>query len=440
MTTDITIIAPRWLIPVEPCNTVLENHCVVVENGNIVQLCNTQSALKTFPQATLIDRSDHALIPGLINTHTHAAMSLFRGMADDTALMDWLITHIWPAEAKWVDQFFIRDGTELAIAEMLLSGTTCFSDMYLFPDVVAGTAHKMGVRATIGMIVLDAPTAWAKDADEYFAKGLVVHQQVQSLSGITSSWAPHAPYSVSDTSLRRVQKLAKKLKIPVHMHIHETQHEVDEAVASSGIRPLKRLDDLGLLNSSMIAVHATQLEDQEIDLIAERGVHIAHCPNSNAKLASGHCRVTDLLAAGVNVCLGTDSAASNNNLDMFIEMRAAALNAKQVSANPKSLPAWQALEMATINGAKALQIDHQTGSLCLGKAADMIAIDLNRVNTMPVYDPISQIVYSAASSQVSDVWIQGKHLVKQHSLLNFDQGILLQKSARWGEKIALADR
>ena len=440
MTADITIIVPRWLIPVEPRNTAFEDHCVVVKNGQIIQLCDTQSALEAYPQAKLIERANHALIPGFINTHTHAAMSLFRGMADDTGLMDWLANHIWPAEAKWVDQSFVRDGTELAIAEMLLSGTTCFSDMYLFPDVVAETAYKMGIRAAIGMIVLDASTAWAKDAEEYFAKGLAVHQQAQSLSGITSTWAPHAPYSVSDAALQRVQKQAQKLRIPVHMHIHETQHEVDEAVASSGDRPLNRLDNLGLLNSSLIAVHATQLENAEIDLLAERAAHIAHCPSSNAKLASGHCRVADLLAANVNVCLGTDSAASNNNLDMFSEMRAAALIAKQVSVNPEVLPAWQVLEMATLNGAKALQISNQTGSLAIGKSADMIAIDLNRLNTVPVYNPVSQIVYSANSSQVSDVWIQGKHLVKQHTLLNFDQDSLLEKAASWGKKIGLADR
>ena len=435
MKNNITIISAQWIIPVIPSNSVLENHALIIENGVISDCCSLQKALKKHPDAHHIHQSTHALIPGLINTHTHAAMSLFRGMADDISLMDWLNNHIWPAEAKWIDPKFIKDGAELAIAEMLLSGTSCFSDMYFFPDVVAKTAHKMGIHAAVGMIILDFPTAWANGPDEYFEKGLAVHDETRSLSRITTTLAPHAPYTVSDAPLSKVCTYADELNVPIHMHIHETAQEVNDAVAANGQRPLARLDKLGLLNPRMVAVHMTQLLDDEIILLAKQGVNVVHCPNSNAKLASGQCRVADLIKAGVNVSLGTDSAASNNNLDMLAEMRSAALFSKQATSNAESLPAWQVLEMATINGAKALNKSNEIGSLSVGKSADIVAIDLNHISTQPVYDPISQIVYSATREQVSDVWVGGNHLVKNHALQNIDVGELLSKTTAWGSKI-----
>ncbi len=435
MNNNITIISAQWIIPVVPSNSVLENHALVIENGIISDCCSLQKALKKHPDATHIHQPTHALIPGLINTHTHAAMSLFRGMADDTSLMDWLNNNIWPAESKWIDPTFIKDGTELAIAEMLLSGTSCFSDMYFFPDVVAKTAHEMGIHAAVGMIILDFPTAWAAGPDEYFEKGLSVHDETRSLSRITTTLAPHAPYTVSDEPLSQVCTYADELNVPIHMHVHETVQEVSDAVVSNGQRPLERLDKLGLLNPRMIAVHMTQLLDDEISLVAKQGVNVVHCPNSNAKLASGQCRVVDLIKAGVNVSLGTDSAASNNNLDMLAEMRSAALFSKQANSDAESLPAWQVLEMATINGAKALNKADEIGSLSIGKSADIVAIDLNHISTQPVYDPISQIVYSASREQVSDVWVGGNHLVKENKLQNVDVDKLLNKAADWGLKI-----
>ena len=430
-----TLVSARWVIPIEPSNTVLDNHTVVIENGNITDILPTGDALKHHPSATQIDRSDHVLIPGLINSHTHAAMNLFKGLADDLPLMDWLQNHIWPAEAKWVNTEFTRDGVELAIAEMLLSGTTCFNDMYFYPDIVATTAQEAGIRATIGLIVLDFPSVWANNSDEYFEKGLRVHDETRSLSLIQTALAPHAPYTVSDEPLQKVRTYADELQVPIHMHVHETAQEVADSIKQFGQSPLARLDSLGLLNPRMVAVHMTQLSDEEISLCVAQGINIVHCPESNQKLASGQCRVTDLIDAGANVSLGTDSAASNNDLDMIGEMRNAALTAKNASANAKALPAWQALEMATINGAKALNMQEQIGSLKIGKSADMVAIDLNHVSTQPVYDPISQIVYSASRDQVSDVWVQGKQLVKNKTLTSLDLNKILNTAQNWGLKI-----
>ena len=436
MTSDqITLINARWVVPIEPSNIVLNHHSVAFDKGSIVDILPTKDALTKYSMADQVNRPDHVLIPGLVNSHTHAAMNLFKGLADDLPLMDWLENHIWPAEAKWVDIEFMRDGTELAIAEMLLSGTTCFNDMYFYPDIVATTAQEAGIRANVGLIVLDFPSVWASDSDEYFNKGLEVHDATRSLSLIQTALAPHAPYTVSDGPLEKIRTYADELQVQVHMHVHETAQEVSNSVEQYGMSPLTRLNSLGLLNPRMIAVHMTQLTDDDISLSALQGINVVHCPESNQKLASGQCRVDDLLSAGTNVCLGTDSAASNNDLDMLGEMRSAALTAKNSNADAKALPAWQALEMATINGAKALNMQDQIGSLKVGKSADMVAIDLRHVSTQPTYDPISQIVYSASREQVSDVWVQGKQVVSNKKLTTIDLDKVLQNAHRWGDKI-----
>lgn len=440
MNTDITVIHARWVVPVVPRNTALEHHALVIENGRILDLLASESAKKKYAVAKHIERDSHVLMPGLINAHTHAAMSLFRGLADDLPLMEWLSDHIWPAEAQWVNADFMRDGTELAIAEMLLSGTTCFNDMYFFPDSVARSVQELGIRAFVGIIVIDFPTAWANGPDEYFSKGIDVHDEVRSLSRVNTTLAPHSPYTVSDGPLEQVRTYADELHVPIHMHIHETEHEVNEAVEKTGKRPLQRLNELGLLNPRMMAVHMTQLNDEEITLTAQQGISVVHCPESNMKLASGFCRVNDLLTAGTNVCLGTDSASSNNDLDMFGEMQTAALIGKAVAKDAKALPAWQVLEMATINGAKALNVESEIGSLEIGKAADFITLDLNNVSTQPVYDPIAHIVYSASREQVSDSWVNGKQLVADKKLTKIDLKKLLDRTQAWGEKIAAANK
>jgi 5-methylthioadenosine/S-adenosylhomocysteine deaminase len=418
-----TLIHARWIIPVEPEYVTYEHHSLVIDNGIIIDLLPTDDAKKKYHGRLIENLTDHALLPGLINCHTHAAMTLMRGIADDLSLMDWLQNHIWPLEQKWMGEAFVKDGTDLAIAEMILGGTTCFNDMYFFPEITARQAIYHGIRAAIGLIVIDFPSAWAHNANEYIDKGLTLHEQLLSSELCTTTFAPHAPYTVSNEPLQKIKTLANQLKIPIHMHIHETLYEVEQAQLQSGQRPLQRLHELGLVNPSLIAVHMTQLTDEEIRLFAESGAHIVHCPESNLKLASGFCQVAKCLNAGINVALGTDGAASNNDLDMFGEMRTAALLGKAVAADATAISAMTALRMATLNGAKALGIDAQCGSLSLGKSADVIAIDLNHLETQPLYCPISQIVYAASRQQVTDVWIAGKRLLKQRQLttINIDQ-------------------
>lgn len=430
-----TLISARWIVPIEPENTVLEQHSIAITNGKIIGLLPTNKAITKYPDAIRIDKPNHLLTAGFVNAHTHAAMNLYRGIADDLPLMEWLNEHIWPAEAKWVSPDFIRDGVELAIAEMLSSGTTCFNDMYFFPDIVAKTAQEIGIRATVGLIVIDFPTVWAKDADEYLDKGLAVHDETRSLSLINTAFAPHAPYTVSNAPLEKIRTYADELDIPIHMHVHETAHEVQESVAQFSVRPLERLENLGLLSQRLLAVHMTQLLPAEIEAVAKYGVHVLHCPESNLKLNSGYCQVRDLNTANANVALGTDSAASNNDLDMLGEMRTAALIAKTVANDATALPAWKALRMATINGAKALGLNNEIGSLEIGKSADIIAIDMNDISTQPVYDPVAQLVYSASRKQISDVWVHGKQLLKQHKLTTVDANSIIEKAKHWGEKI-----
>ena len=436
MQTVDTLIHARWVIPVEPENTVLEHHTLVIHDGRIAAILPSSEAKSAYQAHTEHRLDSHALIPGLVNVHTHASMSLMRGMSDDLPLMAWLQDHIWPAEAKWVSGDFVHDGTELAIAEMLKGGTTCFQEMYYFPDVVGRVANAAGIRACIGLIVIDFPTAWAQDADEYFRKGIAVHDQFRSNSLITTSFAPHAPYTVSDEPLNRIRTYAEELDIPVHMHVHETAFEVAQAEEQTGKRPIARLQELGLISPRLIAVHMTQLNDAEIALLAESGSHVAHCPESNLKLASGFCPVHKLMQAGVNVALGTDGAASNNDLDMFGEMQTAAQLAKAVAADASALPAAQALRMATLNGAKALGLEQEIGSLQVGKAADITAVDLGQLQTQPVYHPISQLVYAAGREHVTDVWVAGRHLLKQGQLTSLDEDEILAKAGNWREKIA----
>ena len=418
-----------------PRNTVLEDHSLVVQAGKIVAIEATAKAIKDYPDAELINRENHLLIPGLINAHTHVGMSLFRGYADDVALMTWLNDYIWPAEAKWMGADYVRAGTELAIAEMLMSGTTCFNDMYFFADDVAQVSQSMGIRAFVSMIVIDFPSAWASTPEEYFEKGIAVHDETRSLSRVHTTMSAHAPYTVSDESLAKVLTYADELHVPMVMHVHETENEINEALSQHGERPLSRLHNLGLLNPRLMAVHMTQLSEDEISLCAQQGISVVHCPESNMKLASGCCPVAELLDSGTNVCLGTDSTASNNDLDMLGEMRSASLLAKVTSKKADALPAWQALEMATINGAKALNVSTQIGSLEVGKFADIVAIDLSDLSTQPVYNPVSQLVYSANRDMVSDVWIAGKARVANHQLQGIDLNKILQNTSDWGKRI-----
>ncbi|OBS10471.1 TRZ/ATZ family hydrolase [Acidihalobacter prosperus] len=441
METVDLLISARWVIPVEPDAVVLEHHAVAVRGRRIVDILPASEAAQKYRAAEHHELPEHALIPGLVNAHTHAAMSLMRGIADDLPLMTWLQSHIWPTEARWVGTEFVRDGTRLAIAEMLRGGTTCFNDMYFFPEVTARVAATLGMRASIGMIVVDFPSAWARDADEYIARGIDEVFDAHKGEGLISAcFAPHAPYTVSDAPLARIRNLADELDRPVHIHVHETRHEVDEHVAKHGMRPLARLDSLGLLGPNLVAVHMTQLEDDEIALLAARGASVVHCPQSNLKLASGFCPVARLLDAGINVALGTDGAASNNDLDLWDEMRTAALLAKGVAGRADALPAHAALRMATLAGARALGLGEEIGSIEVGKAADLVAVDLARIETQPVYDPVSHLVYAAGREAVSHAWIAGQAKLVDGELTQLDGREIMTNAAAWAARIAAPER
>lgn len=434
-----TLICPRWTIAIEPEIQPVEGLALAVHNGRIRALLPRDAALERFTPDALHERPEHVLMPGLVNAHCHAGMSLLRGYADDLPLERWLEERIWPAEARWIDAEAVRDGAQLAIAEMMQSGITCFSDMYYFPDVVADTAVAAGMRAVVGMVALEFPTVWANTPDEYISKGLAVRDRFKGDPLITAIFAPHAPYTVSDATLQRIRQLADELDVSVHTHLHETRREIEEALARTGERPLARLERLGLVTPALIAVHATQLLDEEIETLAQGGAHIVHCPRSNLKLASGACPVEKLRSAGVNVALGTDGAASNNRLDLWSELEAAALLGKLVADDASAVPADAALRMATINGARALGLEDEIGSLEPGKAADVICVAMRDAALQPVLDPLSHLVYSASREHVSDVWIAGEHLVADGAHTRLDVHEICARAARWSTRLTAVE-
>lgn len=432
------IIHARWVLPVNPRDLVLEHHSVALREGRIVAILPRERAAASLraPRETVLD--DHLLMPGLVNTHGHAAMTLLRGLADDHTLMEWLQEHIWPAETRWVGEDFVRTGTRLAIAEMLASGTTCFSDMYFFPGVAAEAVVESGIRAQIAFPILDNPSAWAADADEYLAKGLQVRDDYRSCPRLSFAFGPHAPYTTRDETLGRIAMLAAELDAPVQMHVHETADEIRNAIAQHGSRPLARLDALGLLSPRFQAVHMTQVAPEDLERLARNQVQVLHTPASNLKLASGFCPVRTLAGAGINVALGTDGAASNNTLDLFAEMRLAALLAKGSSGDPTALSAHAAVRMATLGGAEALGLAERTGSLEPGKDADMIAVDMRRLACTPVYDVHSALVYTASGSAVTHAWVEGRPLLEQRQLLTLDLEALLGETRAWHDRIRRA--
>ncbi len=410
------LILPRWVVPVEPDGVVLEHTAVAVRDGRIEAVLPVAQAATRFSAYREIRLAQHALIPGLVNAHTHAAMSLMRGLADDMPLMRWLQEHIWPAEVKHVSPQFVKDGTLLACAEMLRGGTTCFNDMYFFPEASLEAALEAGMRAALGAIVIEFPSAYAADPDDYLRKGLALRDRFGEHELLSFCIAPHAPYTVSDESFRKVSRLAAELDVPVHLHVHETEDEVARSIAEHGVRPLERLRRLGLLGPGLIAVHAVHLSPDEIAMLGRHGCSVVHCPSSNLKLASGFAPVAALLDAGVNVALGTDGAASNNRLDMFQETRQAALLAKAVARDAAAVPAHAALRAATLGGAIALGLDSKIGSIAAGKQGDLVAVRLDGPELAPCYDPVSHLVYVAGREHVSHVWVAGQPRVVDGSL------------------------
>jgi 5-methylthioadenosine/S-adenosylhomocysteine deaminase len=431
------LIDARWVIPVDPPGRVLEHHSVAVRGGRILEVLPAAQAREAYAPKQSVSLPAHALIPGLVNLHTHAAMALMRGLADDVALMPWLQDHIWPAEARHVSPQFVYDGTLLACAEMLRGGVTCFSDMYFYPGDAARAALDMGMRAALGLIVIDLPTAYAADADDYLDKGLKLRDALREHPLLSFCMAPHAPYSVSDRTFSRLLTMAEELDLPVHMHLHETGEEIARSIEQHGVRPLERLRRLGLLGPNLIAVHAIHLTQDEIALLVQNGSSVAHCPSSNLKFASGFAPVSRMLEQGVNVGLGTDGSASNNRLDLLQEMRQAALLAKALSGNAAALPAHKALAMATLDGARALRLDHAIGSIEKGKFADLTAIEFGAPEMLPCYDPISHLVYSAGRENVSHVWVGGSLLVENRELKNRPKNGLETLAILWQNRLSM---
>jgi 5-methylthioadenosine/S-adenosylhomocysteine deaminase len=429
------IVEPKWIIPVEPQGVVLEDHAVVVHDRKIHALLPQGEAWQRFAPRERVQLPQHVLIPGLINLHTHAAMTLMRGLADDRPLMEWLQKHVWPAEAKHVSPAFVRDGTLLACAEMLRGGITCFNDMYFFPEAAAEAARRFGMRAVLGIVVIDFPTTYASDADDYLSKGLATRDALRDDPLLSFCMAPHAPYTVGDRTFERIVTLAEQLQLPIHVHLHETRDEIAQGLAQHGVRPLERLRRLGLLGPSLIAVHGVYLEEDEISLLAEHGCTIAHCPTSNMKLASGVAPVAPALRRGLRVGLGTDGAASNNRLDLFQEMRHASLLAKVVSGDATALDAHTVLRMATLDGAAALGLERKIGSLAPEKYADMVAIRLDAPEVIPCFDPASHLVYVAGREHVSHVWIDGRLRVSAGMLQKSDMNQLIGVVNLWQNRL-----
>jgi 5-methylthioadenosine/S-adenosylhomocysteine deaminase len=440
MDSGITLIHPAYLVPVRPPDVVFEAHSVAVDQGSIIALMPREEAEKAFPGADAIELPDHVLLPGFINMHTHSPMTLLRGYADDMDLYIWLREHIWPAEQEFVGSAFVADGTGLAVAEMLRGGTTCFNDMYFHPHAVAKACLEAGIRASIGVPLIEHQANGSSDIDAYFEQGLELHREWRSEPLLSFTFSPHAPYTVSDDTLRRVAYHSRDLGVPVHLHLLESEWDIKHSLQHHDVQPLLRLKELDLLNSRLQAVHMTQLSAEDIAMLADTAVHVVHCPQSNLKLASGICPLAALLDAGVNVSLGTDGAASNNDLDLMAEAQTAALLAKGVTGNAQAVNAFQALEMMTINGAKALGMEHLIGSIEPGKEADLCAIDLCFPETQPLYHAVSQVIYAASRRQVSDVWVAGRRVLDSGTLTFIDLEETISRARQWQIRLSGFDR
>ncbi len=433
-----TLIHAAHVVPVEPAGEALREHAVAIDSGRIVELLPSAEAEKRYEAHSVVRLDHHALIPGLVNLHCHAAMTLLRGLADDLPLMKWLQEHIWPAESKHVSDAFVHDGSLLAMAEMLRAGVTCVNDMYVFPEATARAALRAGMRASLGIIAVEFPSAYASDAAGHLAKGLATRDAYLGEELLSFALAPHAPYTVGDETFKRIAVLAEELDVPIHVHVHETPDEIAQGLAQHGVRPLERLRRLGVVGPRLIAVHAVHLEDVEIDLLAHEGASVAHCPSSNLKLASGFAPLAKLRAKGVNVGVGTDGAASNNRLDVLGEARTAALVAKAVALDAGVVPATEALRMATLDGARALGRERDIGSIVPGKLADLAAVELASVETLPCFDAASQLVYAAGRENVTHAWVAGNALLVERKLTGIDEQELREKARWWQRKLTAA--
>ena len=430
-----TIISAPWIFTSNNESKLLSNYSLVIEGDTIIDLVSQAQVFNQYESSNLYDLSDHILIPGLINTHTHAAMNLFKGFADDLPLQEWLNDYIWPAEKEFVNPLFVKDGSMLAISEMIKAGVTTFNDMYFFPDATAQASIEFGIRSNIGLVVLDFPTNYASDPEDYLLKGFEFRDKWRSEELITTSIAPHAPYSVSDEAFRMVNTYSEELDINIHMHLHETEWEVADSIKNYGVTPIQRLNNLGIIGPTLLAAHCVHLNDQDLTTLSKSKVNIAHNPSSNMKLGSGIAEIAKMLKQNLNVSLGTDSSASNNRLDIMEEMRLAALLIKGTTKTPEIMPASEAIKMATINGAKALGLDSIIGSIEKNKKADLVAVDLSSVENQPIYNPLSTLVYSSSKADINYVWINGEIKLKEKKFLSFDEENIKQLAKKWQKKL-----
>jgi len=451
------VIHAQCVVTVDADNKVLQNHAIVLKDGKILEILPSAEADRRFgsfsrESLTITRLPDQALMPGLINAHTHSPMVYMRGFSDDLRLDLWLTQKIWPAEVRAVSYDFVREGSRHAIAEMLLGGTTCFSDMYFFPEATAEIINETGMRGFVGCIIIEFPSNYGANAEEYLVKGRAMLERFRDKSSrLNFTVSPHSTYGVSEEHIVAAHRLAKEFGLPFHTHLHETQREVDDSEkgdrssqfchqCDKACRPIKNLFDLEIVDEKFVAAHMVYFNDEEIKLLAEKGGSVVHCPTSNMKLGSGFCNTQKLQAAGVNVAIGTDGASSNNSLDMFAEMKLAAILAKGITGDPEAVPAEAAVRMATINGAKALGIEDKVGSLEVGKQADIVAVDLSYVSCMPTYHVTSHLVYACGRNQVSDVWIDGRRLVRNRQLLTIDEGKLRRFAEKWQAAISEVDQ
>ena len=433
---EAQLLLPRYLLPIRPAGQLLEQQAVRIAGSRIEAVLPREQAFEAFPNDRRVELPRHVLMPGLINMHTHSPMTLLRGYADDMALDEWLRGHIWPAEQRWVSPEFVRDGTQLAMVEMLRGGVTCFNEQYFFPADIARVAHEAGMRAMIAVPVIDVPTPWASGLNECLVRGRELAEELSADALLTAALAPHAPYTVDDAGLAAVGELAAQYDLRINMHLLEASWELGHSMRQYALPPLQRLHALGLLNPSFIAVHMVHVDEAGVQQVAEAGAHVVHCPKSNLKLASGLSPVAAMQAAGINISVGTDGAASNNSLDLLAELRTGALLAKVVANDPRALDAWQALDMVTINAARALGCEQQLGSIEPGKQADLCALDLDAPETQPLHHVHSQLVYAASSRQFTDVWVAGRRLLQDRKLTTLDIEQIMARARQWQQRMA----
>ena len=431
------IVRGEFVVTIDASRPVIEGGAVAVKNGDIVAVGPADEVLAAYRTSTLIEGEDRVLMPGLVNGHTHAAMTLFRGIADDLELIEWLTEFIFPAEAEFVDEEFIRVGTQLACWEMIRGGTTTFVDMYFFPEVVAGVVDECGLRAIVTPVAIDFPGPGHEGWDDSFASAVRFARRWKNRHRrITPGIAPHAPYTVAPEHLVEAFDAAQRLQVPIHIHLAETLTEVDDILERYGNRPVNHMDATGVLEPRLIAAHMVWPDDLEIALLAERGIGVVHNPVSNMKLASGLSPVPQMLDAGVKLGLGSDGAASNNDLDMWEEINLASLIHKGATLDPTIMPAETVLRMATLGGAEAISLDDEIGALTVGRRADLIQLRFDGPHLTPMYNVISHLVYAADFSDVVTVIVDGNVLMSESEVLTVDGDAVRSKARDIAREIA----